>query len=213
LLAQVTATNTAEIKILCTGAVSAALNELAPQFERATGHKLVMKFNFAAILKRQIEAGETFDVAVLYSELVDDLIKQGKIVADMRANLARTGIGLAVRKGAPKPDISTTDAFKRTLLNAKSVAYGSEGGSGVYFIGLLERLKISEDMKAKLKPYAAGSAVEAVAMGEAEMVVNGPPLIVTVPGVELVGWFPSELQIYIDFTGGIGAATKEAQAG
>jgi molybdate transport system substrate-binding protein len=121
---------------------------------------------------------------------------------------------VGVRKGAPRPDISTPEAFKRTLLSAKSVAYSGDGSSGRYFIDLLERLGIAEDMKAKLKPQPTGnSPAQAVATGQAEMAVTGIAIILAVPGAELVGSLPSELQSYVLFTGGVGVAAKEAEAG
>ncbi len=189
------------------------MNELGPQFERTTGHKLVIDFGFPAVFKQRIEAGEAFDVTIM-SPVDDDLIKQGKIATGTLAVFGRTGVGMGVRKGAPKPDISTTDAFKRTLLNAKSVAYGRDAATGIYFLNLLERLGLAEDMKAKLKPYGgAGGSMEAVATGDAEIVVNGASLIISFPNVEFVGLFPSELQRYAVFTGGVSTAAKEVEAG
>lgn len=213
LLVQGVAAEAAEVKVLCSGAIIPIMNELVPQFEHATGHKLAIHYDFGPVLKRQIEAGEVFDVAILSLD-VDDLIKQGKLAAGTRAVLGRTGVGVGVRKGAAKPDISTTEALKRTLLNAKSVAYSREGSSGLHFLGLLDRLRIAEDMKAKLKPTGVNAnPAQAVATGEAEMTVVGVALILMVPGAELVGWLPSELQNYVVFTGGISAAAKEAEAG
>jgi molybdate transport system substrate-binding protein len=211
LLVQGIAAEAADVKVLCSNAIAPIMNELVPQFERATGHKLAIRYEFGPALSREIEAGVAFDVAILSLD-VEGLIKQGKITAGTRAVLGRTGIGVGVRKGAPKPDISTTDAFKRTLLNAKSIAY-SGGSSGLYFLGLLDRLGIAEDVKAKLKPQAGGSVAKAVVTGDAEMVVVGVAVILMVDGAELVGWLPSELQTYVVFTGGISAAAKEAEAG
>jgi molybdate transport system substrate-binding protein len=212
LLAQVFAAEAAEVKVLCAGAIAPIMNELVPRFERETGHKLAIRYEFGPVLKRQIEGGEAFDVAILSLD-INDLIKQGKLAADTRVALGRTGVGVGVRKGAPKPDIGTTEAFKRTLLNAKSVAYGKEAPTGVHFIGLLARLGIAEDMKAKLRPYPVPGSVEAVAAGEAEIVVNGTVVIAAVPGVELVGGLPPELQTYVVFTAGVSATAKEEEAG
>lgn len=210
LLVRGIAAEAAEIKVLCSNAIVPIMNELVPPFERATGHKLAIRYELGPVLRREIEAGAAFDVAILSLD-VEDLIKQGKITAGTRAVLGRTGIGVGVHKGTPKPDISTTDAFKRALLNAKSIAY-SEGSSGVHFLGLLDRLGIAEDVKAKLKPQP-GAAARAVVTGEAEMVVVGVAVILMVSGAELVGWLPSELQTYVLFTGGVSAAAKEAEAG
>jgi len=211
-LAQGAAAYAAEIKVLHTPAFRAVINDLGPQFERSTGHKLVIKVEVSAVLKRQIEAGETFDVAILTRMHIDDLTKQGKIASGTRAHIARSGIGVGARAGASKPDISSVDAFKRMLLNAKSVTYSAEGASGIHFNSLLDRLGIAAEMKPKLKPVATGVTAERVARGEAEIVVAPIPSIVAVPGVELVGPLPSELQSYIDFTAGVASGAKEAEA-
>ena len=211
----------AELKILSAGAARQPQRELFSQFERASGHKIVTEFDFGIALKRRIEAGEEFDVAILTLD-VDELVKQGKIAPGTRVVLGRTGVGVAVRKGAPKPDISTTDAFKRALLNAKTVAYAKEGGSGVYFLDLLQRLGIADDMKAKLRPYptkagrtpsGGDGSVEAVAAGEVDIVVNGTVVIAAVPGVDLVGGLPPEVQTYVVFTAGVSARAKQPEAG
>lgn len=125
------AVEAAEVRVLATGALRAILDEMTPQFEQMMGHRLSIKFDFAPALKRQIDAGAKFDVAIVSGEM-NDLIEEGKIDAKTRVVLGRTGIGLAVRKGAPKPDISTTDAFRKTLLSSISVAY-SGGASGDHF--------------------------------------------------------------------------------
>ena len=211
----------ADIKVVSSGAVRQALHELFPQFERATGHKVATHFEYGLVLKRQIEAGEAFDVAILSLD-IDELVRRGMIALGTRVVLGRTGVGVGVRKGSPKPDVSTIEAFKRALINAKSVAYAKEGGSGVYFLGLLQRLEIAGEMKDKLKPYptAAGrspsggdGSVEAVEAGEADIVVNGTVVIAAVPGVDLVGGLPPELQTYVIFTAGVSAVAKQAEAG
>ena len=200
--------NASEIKVLSTIGVKSVVEELAPQFERKTGHKLAITFGVANVMKRQIEAGETFDLAIMTAAVTDDLIKQGKIVAATRTNVARGGIGIAVRAGAPKPDISSVEALKRALLAAKSITYAKEGGSGIYFVGLLERLGIAEAMKPKTK-FGAGNVAELVAAGEAEMAVQLITELISVRGVELVGPLPAEVQNYIVLTAGVGAQAKE----
>jgi molybdate transport system substrate-binding protein len=202
----------AEIKVFSSAAPRGIFRELAPDFERTTGHRLVINYEFAADLKRRIEAGAPFDVAVLPPDMADDLVRGGKLAAGSRVDLARTGMGVAVRRGAPNPDIGTVDAFQRALLAAPTVAYANGGASGVHVHDMLARLGIAEDMKQKLRPYPAGGAVEAVARGEADLVVIGVSAILAVPGVELVGWLPPELQSYIVFTGSIGAAARQADA-
>ena len=166
----------------------------------------------SAQLKRKIEAGETFDVAILNPPVLEALIKQGKIVAGSRAEIGRAGLGVAVRMGAAKPDISSVEAFKQAMLAAASVAFPGEGASGIYFVNLIDRLGIAAQMQPKLKPMAAEDTVEVVARGDADMVVVVASRIVGVPGIDLVGPLPAELQTMIGFAAGLGAAAKEVAA-
>jgi molybdate transport system substrate-binding protein len=203
----------AELKVLSSTALKAAMEELGPQFERASEYKLAITFGPSAALKPQIEAGETFDLAMITPASIDDLIKQGRIEAGSRSNIGRTGIGVAIRAGAPKPDISTVAAFKRALLDAKSITYGdpARGGlSSVYFVSLLERLGIADQIKAKAKLGTPSEGVRPVATGEAELGIGQASEIPLVPGVELLGPFPAELQSYTNVTAGIGTHAKEA---
>jgi molybdate transport system substrate-binding protein len=205
----VTTAQAAELKVVSGNGARAAVQELSAQFERTSGHKVSLRFEVNAALKRKIEAGETFDVAILNPPVLDDLIRQGKVVAGTRADIGRAGLGVAVRTGAQKPDIGSVDAFRRALLAAKSVAYPGEGASGIYFVGLLDRLGIAAEMKPKLKPMAAEDTVEVVARGEADMVVVVSSRIFDVNGVEPVGPLPAELQTMIGFAAGMGAAARE----
>jgi molybdate transport system substrate-binding protein len=189
----------------------AAVRELSSQFERATGNKIELRFEVNADLERKIEAGETFDVAVLNPPVIDALIKHGKLVAGSRADIGRAGLGLAVRSGAPKPDIGSVEAFKRALLAANAVAYPGKGASGLYFVSLLDRLGIAAPMKSKLRPMAAEDTVEVVARGDADMVVVASR-IYDVAGVDAVGPIPPELQTRIGFAAGLGASAKEPAA-
>lgn len=211
-LATVTAVGAAEIKVFSTIGVRAVLQDLGPQFERATNHKLATTFEVAAALKRRIDAGERFDVAILTVPIIDELIKQEKIVASTRVDVARGGMGLAVRAGAPKSDVSSAEAFKRTLLSAKSIAYPKEGLAGINFTRVQERLGIAEAIKPKAKLTGAESPAELVAGGEAEIAAHIIPELVAVKGVELLGPFPPELQSYIVLPGGIGANADQPQA-
>jgi molybdate transport system substrate-binding protein len=199
----------AEIKVL--SGSRAIVEELARQFEGASGHKLIIRFEGNAQLKRKIEAGEAFDVAILNPPVIDELIRSGKIVG-ARADIGRAGIGVGVRAGAPKPDIGSVDAFKHALHDAKSVAFAEEGASGIYFMRLLDRLGLAQEMRAKLRPMPALDSVEIVARGDAEMVVVVLPRILVVPGVDLVGPIPAELQTWIGTSAGIGAAASEPEA-
>jgi molybdate transport system substrate-binding protein len=202
----------AEIRVLSVQPLKPLLDALGPEFERATGHKLIVKFDVSAALKRQIDAGEPFDVALILPAMVDDLLKQGKVAASTRTDIARAAIGVAVRKGAPKPDIGTVEAFKRALLEAKSIAYSAEGASGTFFKSVLERLGIAAEINAKLKPLASSAVVPSVASGEAELAVISPPAILAEPGVELVGILPKELQNYVVYTAGVSATAKDSDA-
>jgi molybdate transport system substrate-binding protein len=204
--------NAAEIKVLGSAGVRGPFNELGRQFEAASGHKLNTEYEVTAVLKRKIDAGEMFDVAILNPELIDELIRLGKIAADSRADVGRTGLAVAVRKGAPKPDVSSAEAFKRTMLNARSVAHSKEGLSGVGFLAALARLGIVEQMRPKLRAYDTDGSVPAVARGEAELVVIAIGSVLAAPAVELVGMLPAEVQTYVYFTAGAGATTKEPQA-
>jgi molybdate transport system substrate-binding protein len=189
------------------------VEELAPQFEQATKHKVVITYGLAAALKRQIEAGEPFDVAVLTPPLIDDLIKQGKIAGDTRTVVARSGIGLFMRAGARKPDVRTTDALKRTLLEATSIAYAKEGASGVFFAGLVERLGLADGLKSTLRPTATGEEVGAsVARGDAQIGVLPLSEILPVHGVEVLGAFPADVQGYVVMVAGVGSGTTQRAA-
>lgn len=212
LAVQAHAALSAEIKVLSVQPLKPLLEVLGPEFERTTGHKLTIKYNVSAALRRDIDAGEAFDVALLLPAIIEDLAKQGKVAAGTNTDVSRAAVGVAVKKGATKPDISSPEALKNTLLNAKSIAYSGEGGSGTYFKGLLERLGITAATTAKLKPLASSAVVPSVAKGEVELAVISPPAILADPGVELVGVMPKELQEYVVYTAGVGAAAKEADA-
>jgi molybdate transport system substrate-binding protein len=212
LLLTVSTAQSAELKVLSGNGAKAAVRELCTQFERATGNKIDLRFEVNADLQTKIEAGETFDVAVLNPPVIDALIKDGKIVAGSRADIGRAGLGVAVRAGAPKPDISSVDAFKRTLLAAKAVAYPGKGASGLYFVSLLDRMGIKVEMQSRLKPMAAEDTVEVLARGEADMVVVVSTRITGVAGVDVVGPIPAELQTKIGFAAGLAASAKEPEA-
>ena len=189
------------------------LDEIRSEFERTTGHTLLIAYAPSAELRRQIAAGEEFDVVLIFPGQIDDLTKQGKVAGGTRVDIARAGLGVAIKKGAAKPDIKSTDAFKRVLLNANSIAYAAEGPSGIHLIGLIERLGIAAQTKPKLKPMGAGSlVVTTVAKGEVDIGVVAIPFILAEPGVELLGPLPLELQNYVVYSIGAGAAAKDASA-
>lgn len=214
LLAPSPAAQAAEIKVLSVVPLKKSLDVLGPQFERATGHKLAIRYEGSSGLIRLFGAGESFDAAFVWPEMIDRLLKEGRVAAGTRADIARVAVGVAVRKGHPKPDISTTEAFKRTLLNAKSVSHSAEGASGTYLKGLLERLGIAEQMQPKLRPVPGGPLVVGpVAKGEVELAVISIPFILDEPGAELVGSLPAELQHYTIYTAGVSATGTQSDAG
>ena len=207
------AASAADVNVLCSVGIKAVMEALVPEFERATKNNVVVKYDLAATLKKEIEGGAAFDLAVLTPAMVDDLIKGGKIAADSRAVIARSGLALAIRKGAQKPDVSSSDAFKRTLLNAKSIAYAKEGASGVYFAELVQRLGIADALKAKSTLTSTGDAVnEAVTHGTVELGVLPVSEILPVAGMEVGGVFPADVQSYIVMVAGVGANAKQGAA-
>lgn len=208
LLAQGNAAQSAEIKVLSVVPLKTSFDELLPQFERATGHKISIKYDGSSGLKRKFEANEPFDVALIYPELIEELLKQGKLAAGIRADVAIVAIGVAVKKGAPKPDVSSVDAFKRTLLNAKSISHSTEGASGLHFKNVVERLGIAADVKSKLRPVEGGPLVVGpVARGDVEIAVISIPFIFLEPGAEFAGPLPKELQQQVIYTATISAVT------
>lgn len=178
-----TTAGAAEITVLSTPTMKRVLDELAPAFARATGHTLGLTFEGVPALKRRIEAGETFDAALLLPASVDDLTRSGKIAVGSRSDIARTAAGVAVRAGAPKPPVGTSEDLKRTLLAAKTISYSQDSASGSYFLHLLDRLGIETEVKPKLLAVTGRSPVEAVARGEAELTVITLPNIVRVESV------------------------------
>ena len=202
----------AEIRIFASPGVRGAVTALVPQFERATGHRVVAEFVVIAIIKRKIEAGEAFDLAIPSPELIDDLVKQGKVAADTRTVFGRTGLGVAAREGIPKPDISTVDAFKRTLLNAKSVGHSKEGQTGVNFLIVLDKLGIAAEMKPKLRTYSGNELAEALAKGTEEIGVTGIGPVLEMTGVQKLGGLPPDIQRYVNFSAGVSATSKEPEA-
>jgi molybdate transport system substrate-binding protein len=205
----------AEVKVLTAGAFKQVLLALIPDFEKQTGHKVTLANDTVGALAKRIEGGEAFDLAVLTPVAVNDLSGKGKFVAGSRTNLARVGVGVVVKDGTPKPDISSVDAFKRALLAAKSVAYidpAAGGSSGIYVSGLLDKLGVAGDVKPKAKLIPGGAVAEHIARGEAELGIHQISEILPVKGVTLVGPLPADIQNYTVYAAGIGAHAKEADA-
>lgn len=202
----------AEIKSLTATVIEIILREIGSEFERATDHQVAMTVDLAPNFKRRIDRGEPFDVA-LFSELTTTLlVKEGKINADTHTRILSAGIGVAVRRGAPKPDISSVEAFKRAPLDARSVAYLREGPSGVYLAVLLQRLGIADQIKGKAKLADTDTVSIMIANGEAELGVVIIPNILNVPGAELVGPLPPEIQSTVYFAGGVSATARQPEA-
>jgi len=205
----------AEVKVLTAGAFKQIVLAVVPQFEKASGHKVVVDNDTVGALVKRIEGGEAFDVAVLAPAAMDDLTKAGRIAAGSKTTLARVGVGVMVKAGAPTPDISTVDAFKRALLSARSVAYidpASGGSSGIYVANLLQKLGIADDIKPKAKLKQGGYVADLVKSGEAEIGIHQISEIVPVKEVTLVGPLPAEIQNYTTYAAGISANAKESEA-
>ena len=198
----------ADIKVLSTHAVQGVLRELGPTFERASGVRLAIDYDPANALKRKIEDGVAFDVAIVTRPVIDALAARGKIVRESCTDIGRSGLGVAVRKGAPIPDIASVDTFKNALLAARSVVRSREGTSGLYFETLLTRLGIADAMTGKIVLGGSGRIAELVARGEADMAVQQIPELLPVEGVDFAGPFPDELQLYTIFSAGVSAACK-----
>src|ERR1043165_1715148 len=205
----------ADVKILTTGAMKAVVLELVPHFEKETGHKAVVDNDTAGGVSRRIEAGEAFDVVVNTPSGLSALETNGKVAAGSRANVARVGVGVVVKEGAPAPDISTVDAFKRALLAAKSVAYidpASGGSSGIYLAGLFDKLGIAAEIKPKAKLKQGGYVADLIASGEAEIGLHQISEILPVKGVKLVGPLPAEIQNYTTYAAAVGGQAKQPDA-
>lgn len=210
-----TAAGAAEIKVLHGGAFTQVMQAIVPDFEKETGHKVVTQRDTVGALTKLIEGGAPFDMAVLTPEAVDALIKTGRIAAGSRTNLAQVGVGVVVKEGAPRVDISSVDALKKTLLAARSVAYidpQAGGSSGIYVAGLLERLGIAAQIKPKAVLVKGGAVAEHVASGEAEIGIHQISEILPVKGTTLVGPLPRQIQNYTIYAAGISAAARNAEA-
>jgi molybdate transport system substrate-binding protein len=198
-----------EIRVLSTIGMRTVLDAVAPAFERANGVSVMRVYDSSVALMKRIAAGKTGDAAVFTSGAIDELIVQGKVVD--RTDLARSGVGLAVRKGAPKPDISTADKFKEALLAARSVAHSKTGASGLYFVDLIGRLGIADVIQAKAV-VQDGIVADIAARGEAELAVQQISELMQSSGVDIVGPLPPELQSITVFSAGAFKGSAQAQA-
>jgi molybdate transport system substrate-binding protein len=210
-LSLIPAADAAELKVIVATPMTGVVQDLAPRFERETGHKIAARYVSGPIVKREIDAGARYDAAVSITPVIDALVSESKLQAESRADVAYALIGVGVRAGAHKPDVSTVEAFKRALLNARSVAHSATGASGDHFRAIIERLGIAEEMKPKLRPMPADTIAHAVPSGQAEMIVVTASVIM-VPGTDFVGPIPAELQFYNRFAGGLGADGQNKDA-
>jgi molybdate transport system substrate-binding protein len=204
----------AEVKILTAGAMKEVVLAVVPAFEKETGHKAVVANDTAGALVRRIEGGEAFDLAVITPGAIRTLAGKGKIAGDA-VNLARVGVGVVVKEGAPSPDVSSVDAFKRALSAAKTVAYidpASGGSSGIYLTGLFEKLGIAAEIKPKAKLKKGGHVADLIVSGEAELGLHQISEILPVKGVKLVGPLPAEIQNYTTYAAAVGAGAREPAA-
>jgi len=202
----------ADIKVLSTQATEEAYRELMPQFEKTSGHKVTTVFTGTLDANKRLAAGETYDLLIMSGPSIDEHIKGGKVVAGSRVDIAKSGVGVGVKAGAPKPDIGTTEALKKTLLAAKSIGY-STGPSGNYVIGLFQRMGVADEIKGKLKQTPTGVFVGSIiASGEAEIGFQQVSELSHFAGVDYVGPLPADVQQFTMFASGIVAGTKEAEA-
>jgi molybdate transport system substrate-binding protein len=201
------------LRVLGSNGIREVVEAVKPQAEHAAGKPLAIDYNSSSATVDRIEKGENFDVAILTSDTIDDLINKGRIVSGSRAKLARAGIGVGIRKGAPKPDISSADAIKKSLLQAKAITYAQDGASRVHVEQMFGRLGIMQEMTSKIR-LEQGSTKSAarVAQGGADMIITLISEIMPAEGVALVGPLPAEFQYYVDFAAGISAKSKNQDA-
>jgi molybdate transport system substrate-binding protein len=213
LLAHRTAAQTREVRVLASNGIKAVVEDLRAQSERAIGHPLSIEYRPTSALKQEIDAGAPFDVVIVTAESVAELSKEGKSVGGEGTPISRVGVGIGIRKGAPRPDISTPEALKRALLGTKAIAYGPVGASYPYIKKMLETLGIAEAMKPKtLLLSTSDETNEAVVHGKADFGITLVSEILPVPGIELLGPFPEEFQGYVRFTAAVGTAAKNPEA-
>jgi molybdate transport system substrate-binding protein len=202
----------AEIKILASGALKEAYVELLPNFEKVSSHRVTAAWSSTTDIQKRVAAGELADLVILGDSGTQALIKDGKLVANSRTNFAKSGIYVAVRSGAPKPDIRSADAFKQSILAAKSVGY-SEGASGTYLVSMFQKLGIYDQVKSKASVAKVNEPVgEKVVRGEAEIGFHQLSELIPVKGIEIVGPLPPELQYVTVFSGAVHSEAKEPYA-
>jgi molybdate transport system substrate-binding protein len=201
--------NAAEVHVISAGAVRAIITELAQAFQAETGNTVTLAFGTMGVVRQKL-AAEHADVVIMTDVAIDEAMGQGTVLAGTRTDLARTAVGIGVKEEAPRPDISTPDALKQALLNAKSLTYvdpARGATSGIHIAGVLQKLGVADAVKSKTTLVPGGYPAELVAKGEVEMVAHQISEIVPVKGVTLVGPFPRELQKYTTYSAGVAAKT------
>lgn len=210
IISQLAAAQDTPVRVLVSNGMKAALEELQPQCERAIGHPLALQFNSTAAVKKKIEAGEAFDVTIITTDAIGDLIKEGKLASGSRADVARSELGIGIGAGTAKPDIHTPETLKKTLREAKSITYPQDGASRAYIEKMFERLGIAADIQPRiiLAP-GSGPATESVASGRAAMVITLFSEIVPIHGVEILGPLPGKFHYDIRFGAAASVASKD----
>jgi len=207
-----TLSSAVEIRVLASGATRDAYVEAVPQFEKATGHTVVTTWTGSANIKKRIAGGEVYDLVIVGAPVIDAFVQQGKVVAGSRVDLMKSGVGVGVRAGASRPDISSSGNLKKAVLEAKSIGY-STGPSGDYVIKLLERMGIADQVRPKLKQVPSGERIGTfITSGEAEIGFQQVSELIDAPGVDYLGPLPPEVQQTTVFSAGIHSGAKEAKA-
>lgn len=215
-LATIAAASAAEIKVYSTVGIKSVLEELIPKFEKSSGHKLNVTWSTAALLAKRVQSGEQADVLLLIKSNIDTLLKEGKIVPGTETLFGQSVFAVGVKTGAPKPDVSTAEALKQSLLAAKGISYSdpaSGGASGVYIAKQIERMGIAEQMKGKTKhPPSGGLSGTLLISGEADIAINSKPELLSVPGVDVVGPLPGDMAFTVVYEAAVQTGAAQAEA-
>jgi molybdate transport system substrate-binding protein len=206
------AASAAEIKVIASGATKEIINEILPTFEKNSGHKVAIEFTGTANIKKRIAAGETYDLVIVGAPEIDAFAQQGKIASGTRTDLMKSGVGVAVRSSASKPDIGSSEALKKTLLAAKSIGYSS-GPSGDHMVNLVERMGIADQVKPKMKQVPSGSRISTmIESGEAEIGFQQISELIHENGIDYIGPLPSEVQKITVYAAGLHTGAREPEA-
>jgi molybdate transport system substrate-binding protein len=201
------------VRVLASNGVRAVLHDLVPECERVVGQRLAVEFGTSASIKRRIEANEAFDAAILASDVIDDLMKEGRLARGSRAEIGRSGVGVGIRRGAAKPDLRTPESMRHTLLSATNITYGEEGASRPVIDRMIRELGIADNLNTKTNlTKSVDESMDRVRRGTSDMVLTLISEIVPVEDAELVGPLPAPFQSYVTFAAGISVASRSAAA-